>query len=81
MENENVFTYLIIGLFALTGLVYSTYMLHKFGSTVSDIIDKSLDIITIAVPPSLPAALSVGTMYALKRLKEKVFCIDFHTFF
>ena len=32
---------------------------------------KSLDVLTIVVPPALPAALAVGITYAQKRLKKK----------
>ena len=32
---------------------------------------KSLDVLTIVVPPALPAALAVGITYAQKRLKTK----------
>jgi P-type E1-E2 ATPase len=36
-----------------------------------------LDLITIAVPPSLPAAMTVGTAFALARLKkQEIFCIS-----
>lgn len=35
------------------------------------------DVITIAVPPALPATLSIGTSFALSRLKRKqIFCIS-----
>lgn len=38
---------------------------------------ESLDLITIAVPPALPAAMSVGQFYAQKRLeKNNIFCIS-----
>lgn len=41
------------------------------------IIIRALDLITIAVPPALPATLSIGTNFALSRLKkEKIFCIS-----
>lgn len=37
---------------------------------------ESLDLITIAVPPALPAAMSVGRMYAQRRLKKNnIYCI------
>lgn len=40
-------------------------------------IDRSLDLITITVPPALPAAMTVGTILALTRLKKsKIFCIS-----
>ena len=38
---------------------------------------RTLDIITIVVPPALPAALTVGTVYAQNRLKKAgIFCIS-----
>lgn len=41
------------------------------------IIIRGLDIITIVVPPALPAAMTVGIWYAQRRLKKKeIFCIS-----
>uniref|UniRef100_A0A3Q3KHJ3 Polyamine-transporting ATPase 13A3 n=1 Tax=Mastacembelus armatus TaxID=205130 RepID=A0A3Q3KHJ3_9TELE len=41
------------------------------------IIIESLDIITITVPPALPAALTAGIVYAQQRLKKiGIFCIS-----
>ncbi|NXX87004.1 AT133 ATPase, partial [Urocolius indicus] len=41
------------------------------------IIIESLDIITITVPPALPAAMTAGVVYAQKRLKKiGIFCIS-----
>jgi cation-transporting ATPase 13A3/4/5 len=40
-------------------------------------VKKSLDLITITVPPALPAAMSIGIVFALSRLKEgQIFCIS-----
>ena len=37
----------------------------------------ALDVVTIAVPPALPAAMSVGTVYAIQRLKKHaIYCIS-----
>ena len=67
----------VLGFFAVIGLVYTIYIFIQFGASAGEIIKKSLDVITIAVPPSLPAAMSVGTVYALQRLKKsKIFCIN-----
>lgn len=42
-----------------------------------EVVKKALDVITIAVPPALPAALSTGIIYAQRRLKKKgIFCIS-----
>lgn len=41
------------------------------------VIIRALDIITIVVPPALPAAMTVGTVYAQGRLKKQgIFCIS-----
>uniref|UniRef100_A0A8U7M6B9 Cation-transporting ATPase n=1 Tax=Corvus moneduloides TaxID=1196302 RepID=A0A8U7M6B9_CORMO len=42
-----------------------------------EIVKKALDVITIAVPPALPAALTTGIIYTQQRLKKKgIFCIS-----
>lgn len=44
---------------------------------MSDIALESLDLITIVVPPALPAAMTVGRFYAQNRLQAKnVYCIS-----
>ncbi|XP_013368952.1 PREDICTED: probable cation-transporting ATPase 13A3 isoform X4 [Chinchilla lanigera] len=44
---------------------------------VGRIITESLDIITITVPPALPAAMTAGIVYAQRRLKTVgIFCIS-----
>jgi cation-transporting ATPase 13A3/4/5 len=41
------------------------------------IVIRALDLITIVVPPALPATLTIGTNFALGRLKAKqIFCIS-----
>lgn len=41
------------------------------------IIVRALDLITIVVPPALPATLTIGTNFALSRLKKRdIFCIS-----
>jgi cation-transporting ATPase 13A3/4/5 len=41
------------------------------------IIVRALDLITIVVPPALPATLSIGTNFAISRLRKKqIFCIS-----
>jgi magnesium-transporting ATPase (P-type) len=43
----------------------------------ADVIKRSLDVITIAVPPALPGALTAGLIYGQNRLrKQKVYCIS-----
>lgn len=41
------------------------------------IVVRALDLITIVVPPALPATLAIGTSFAVRRLKAKqIFCIS-----
>ena len=41
-----------------------------------EILKKSLDLVTTAVPPSLPACLGIGISYSIARLKkQKIMCI------
>ncbi|KAI0219960.1 putative cation-transporting ATPase 13A3 [Lamellibrachia satsuma] len=62
---------------ATFGMIYSITMLLIQGVHVSKVILRALDIITVVVPPALPAAMTVGTVYAQNRLKKAgIFCIS-----
>ncbi|XP_058890267.1 probable cation-transporting ATPase 13A4 isoform X2 [Acipenser ruthenus] len=62
---------------ALLGMVYSLCVWSLNGEPAGQVISKALDVITIAVPPALPAALTVGILYAQRRLSHSgVFCIS-----
>lgn len=51
--------------------------LFLFQEPPEEVVRKALDVITIAVPPALPAALTTGIIYAQRRLKKKgIFCIS-----
>ncbi|XP_056398088.1 polyamine-transporting ATPase 13A2 isoform X2 [Hyla sarda] len=68
---------LVLAIFAIIGTIYSIVMLVLYKHPVSVIIIRGLDVITIIVPPALPAAMTVGTIYAQNRLKKKgIFCIS-----
>ncbi|XP_062987775.1 polyamine-transporting ATPase 13A3 [Elgaria multicarinata webbii] len=59
------------------GFLYTVVIsiLHEVSAHI--IIIESLDIITITVPPALPAALTAGIVYAQRRLKRiGIFCIS-----
>uniref|UniRef100_A0A1I7TDH9 Cation-transporting ATPase n=1 Tax=Caenorhabditis tropicalis TaxID=1561998 RepID=A0A1I7TDH9_9PELO len=59
------------------GFVYTIAVMIMRANTLRRIIVRSLDIITITVPPALPAAMSVGIINAHIRLKKKqIFCIS-----
>ena len=70
------FIMLLFGI-AAVGMCYCVYVYINRGSFAGTIIKRCLDIITIVVPPALPAAMTVGTYYAQNRLKKtKIFCIS-----
>ncbi|XP_055354336.1 polyamine-transporting ATPase 13A3-like [Paramacrobiotus metropolitanus] len=73
-------TYMFVGVLAAVagcGLVYSVSLRIYRQEELKQIIIRSLDLITIAVPPALPAALTVGIVFAQRRLKQsKVFCMS-----
>uniref|UniRef100_A0A673YCL0 ATPase cation transporting 13A2 n=1 Tax=Salmo trutta TaxID=8032 RepID=A0A673YCL0_SALTR len=68
---------LFLGGVALCGTVYSIVILSRTNTTWWELVIRALDIVTIVVPPALPAAITTGTIYAQGRLKrEGVFCIS-----
>lgn len=55
----------------------TTPLLLVLQVTWLQLIVRSLDVVTIAVPPALPAAITTGTIYAQSRLKSRgIFCIS-----
>lgn len=66
-----------MGVLAIIGFLIVVPDLIALGTTTSDFVDKSLDLITITVPPALPAAMTIGTVFAIARLKKnKINCIS-----
>ncbi|KAI9841929.1 MAG: hypothetical protein M1837_000315 [Sclerophora amabilis] len=62
---------------ALLGFVASFVNFVRLKLAWHLIIVRALDLITIVVPPALPASLSIGINFALSRLKKKnIFCIS-----
>ncbi|KIW09275.1 uncharacterized protein PV09_00196 [Verruconis gallopava] len=67
----------VMGLIAAIGFVASFINFVKLGLEWHLIVVRALDLITIVVPPALPATLTIGTQFALNRLKGKqIFCIS-----
>ena len=65
----------VMALIASIGLVYSIILRITRNEAWQVVITRSLDIITIAVPPALPIALTIGYMMAQRRLKKRsVYC-------
>lgn len=67
----------VMGIIALIGFVASFINFVRLGLAWHLIVVRALDLITIVVPPALPATLTIGTNFALSRLKSKqIFCIS-----
>ncbi|KAI1235872.1 hypothetical protein IHE44_0001963 [Lamprotornis superbus] len=63
--------------FAAIGMIYTVCVFALNGEETGEVVKKALDVITIAVPPALPAALTTGIIYTQQRLKKKgIFCIS-----
>jgi cation-transporting P-type ATPase 13A2 len=66
-----------MGIIAIAGFLATLPIMIEQNYALFEIIDRSLDLITITVPPALPAAMTAGTAFALSRLKRrKIFCIS-----
>lgn len=67
----------VMGCVALVGFIASFVNFIRLGLAWHLIVVRALDLITIVVPPALPATLTIGTNFALNRLKRKqIFCIS-----
>lgn len=66
-----------MGLIALIGFCISIKPMIDLDLGTAYIIDKSLNLVTITIPPALPAAMTCGTLFAIGRLKGyNIFCIS-----
>ncbi|GJQ78042.1 hypothetical protein Trydic_g2388 [Trypoxylus dichotomus] len=67
----------ILAFIALLGFIYTVVSKMSRHLAAWDIIIKALDLITIVIPPALPAAMTIGKLFALNRLKRKdIYCIN-----
>ncbi|RZC32699.1 cation-transporting ATPase 13A3, partial [Asbolus verrucosus] len=68
---------MILAVIAFFGFIYTIFSKYSRDIAPLDILIKALDLITIAIPPALPAAMTVGKLYALNRLKKnQIYCIN-----
>ena len=67
----------VMGGIAILGFIASFVNFLRLKVAWHLIIVRALDLITIVVPPALPATLTIGTNFALSRLRKKdIFCIS-----
>ncbi|CAG8551417.1 5269_t:CDS:10, partial [Dentiscutata erythropus] len=67
----------VLAIIAIIGFLISTYNFIRLGVNAVIILLRALDLITIVVPPALPATMTIGTNFAIGRLKKaEIFCIS-----
>lgn len=67
----------IMAVLAVVGFLATVPLMIMAGTTTLNLIDRSLDLLTICVPPALPAAMTCGVVFAIHRLKkQKIYCIS-----
>lgn len=71
----------VLALFCIAafGMIYCVKMYMSRNTDIETIVLRSLDIITIVIPPALPLAMTAGTVYSQARLRKlNIFCISPH---
>ncbi|KAK4050588.1 hypothetical protein OIV83_003314 [Microbotryomycetes sp. JL201] len=67
----------VLGLVAVVGFMASSVNFIRLGIAWPTIVIRALDLVTIVVPPALPATMSIGTSFAIARLRKTgIFCIS-----
>lgn len=74
--NSDSYKYLAV-MFAMSIIGMIIQLISTEGSDTFEIVLKCLDLITITVPPALPACMSIGINFAVRRLKkDQIYCIS-----
>jgi len=67
----------VLAIIAGLGFAISAVGFIQMGIKWQTILVRALDLITIVVPPALPATLTIGTTFAIDRLRKSgIFCIS-----
>ncbi|KAL7423997.1 hypothetical protein Q5752_001582 [Cryptotrichosporon argae] len=67
----------VLAMIAGLGFAVSAVQFIRMGIKWHTILVRALDLITIVVPPALPATLTIGTTFAIERLRKSgIFCIS-----
>ena len=76
-EKDSYKFIVILAMIATIGMVYTLVKMVLDGEDVVDIILEVFDLITIVVPPALPAAMTIGIVMASQRLlPHGIYCIS-----
>lgn len=75
-HRDSLLFILMLALLAVAGGVFAIVRLVFFGDEAARIAQRVCDLVTVVVPPALPACLMIGTSFAVFRLrKQKILCI------
>ncbi|KAJ2079271.1 hypothetical protein H4R24_003901 [Coemansia sp. RSA 988] len=67
----------VLAVIAVIGFLASIGNFMRLGLSAHIITVRALDLVTVVVPPALPATMSIGVSFALSRLrKRKIYCIS-----
>lgn len=55
----------IMAVLAIVGFFSTVPLMIRAGTDIPNLIDRSLDLLTICVPPALPAAMTCGVVFAI----------------
>lgn len=77
-QSESVKYIILMGILGFVGYSFNVYFMIQIGElSALQIVLKFLDLITIVVPPALPACLAIGISLASKKLKSQgIQCIE-----
>ena len=66
-----------MALVSICGFWLTVPTLYKYGFNTSQIVVRSLDLITTAIPPALPAVLASSIAFTIRALQsQEIFCIS-----
>ncbi|XP_029472772.1 probable cation-transporting ATPase 13A4 [Rhinatrema bivittatum] len=69
--------FMFLAVLSVAGTIYAVYVYAMAGISVGRVVKEALLLMTGAIPPAIPAALTTGNVYAQRRLKKKsIFCIS-----
>jgi len=76
--NHHIHKYIsVLALIASLGFVYTVITKLNRHANTANVIMHAFDLITIVIPPTLPAAMTIGVVYAQSRLrKSNIYCIS-----
>lgn len=67
----------VMAIVAVLGFTVSTVNFIRMHLATHLIVLRALDLVTIVIPPALPATLTIGTNFSLSRLRQKfIYCIS-----